>query len=147
MNGIRLTTSRVYLDANAVIHFIESAETPTAFVFDRARTGMVRIFTSERTLAEGLTPLRDDDQALVTAYEDFLKGDDLMAVVPIDRTISNASGNFRAVSGSRTPDSIHVATAMATQCALFISSDKRLKMSNRIERDAVEVADNLDLWT
>jgi hypothetical protein len=69
-----------------------------------------------------------------------------MTVVPIDRTILFQSANFRAVSGTQTPDSIHVATAMATHCDLFISSDKRLKMPDSILRLSVEDADRLDLW-
>ena len=147
MNGISVTTSRIYLDSNAVIRFIESAETTIGSVFDRARIGLVRIFTSELTLAEVLVaPFRNAEHELVAAYDEFLKGDDLMTVVPIDRTILFQSANFRAVSGTRTPDSIHVATAMATHCDLFISSDKRLKMPDSILRLSVEDADRLDLW-
>jgi predicted nucleic acid-binding protein len=72
MNGISVTTSRVYLDSNAVIRFIESAETTIAPVFDRARIGLARIFTSELTLAEVLVaPFRNAEHELVAAYDEF----------------------------------------------------------------------------
>ena len=147
MNGISLATSRVYLDANAVIRFIESAETAIGFVFDRARIGAARIFTSELTLAEVLVaPLRNGELEIVAAYEEFLRGDDLMRVVPIDRDILIRSANFRAMSGTKTPDSIHIATAVTMQCDVLISSDRRLRMPDGILRLSIEDADKLDLW-
>lgn len=138
---------RVYLDSDAVIRFIESREDAVASIFDMAGIGIVDIFTSELTLTEVLVvPLRDADDELVAYYKDFLRSDDFMTVVPIDRSILIQAAELRATTGGKTPDSIHIATAMVQGCVVVVSSDKRLKLPPGIVRIAAESVDNLDLW-
>ena len=145
--GLGPVPRRVYLDSDAVIRFIESKEDAISSVFDLAGEGIAEIFTSELTLAEVLVvPIRDGDDELVTYYKDFLMDDDTMTVVPIDRKILIQSAKLRAMSGGKTPDSLHVATAMVMGCTVMVSSDKRLKLPSGMVRIAVESADNLDLW-
>ncbi len=143
----RETPKKVYLDSDAVIRFIESQENSIASVFDMAGAGTAEIFTSELTPAEVLVaPVRDRDDELVAYDKDFLMDDDIMTVVPIDRKIRIQSAELRAMSGGKTPDSLHVATAMVTGCTVIVSSDKRLRLPSGMVRIAVESADNLDLW-
>jgi len=130
---------RIYLDTNFVIRFVESEDTSLLKVIERADSGLLELFTSELTLAEVLVgPFKSDDHALVAFYEEFLTTDDALQVVPIDRTILRATARIRAQLGTRTPDAIHCATALKTECSVFLSSDARLRMPSGLTQVALD---------
>ena len=132
----------VYLDTNFVIRFVESEDDALLHVIENAAAGLLNLFTSELTLAEVLVgPIKAGDQALATYYEEFLTSDEMLEVVPVDRTILQTTAKLRAEHGTRTPDAIHCATALITGCSVFLSSDNRLKMPPGIVRVALEDVD------
>lgn len=137
----------VYLDTNAFIRFMESEETHVINLFEMAGPGIVDLYTSELTLAEVLvSPLRDDDQKLVDAYDDFIGSDETLTVVPISRNILRQSADLRAKLGGKTPDSIHVATALASSCDVFVSSDQRLRLPDGLVRIPIDKAGSTESW-
>ena len=137
----------VYLDTNAFIRFMESEDAHVINLFEQARPGIVELYTSELTLAEGLvSPLRDDDQKLVDAYDDFISGDETLTVVAISRDILRQSAGLRAELGGKTPEPIHVAAALASGCDVFVSSDQRLRLPDGLVRIPTEPAGSMDTW-
>ena len=130
---------RVYLDTNFVIRFIESEDFGLLRVIEQAGAGLLKLFTSELTLAEVLVgPLKANDSALAAQYEAFLTTDESLEVIPIDRAILRESSRIRALYGGRTPDAIHCATALTAECASLLSSDSSFRMPPGLSRIALE---------
>lgn len=138
----------VYLDADAIIRFIEGPSDGLLFLIENAAENLVRLYTSEFTLAEVLVrPLREGQRDLVTLYEELLAGDDdLLTVVPVDRLVLRQSADIRASLGNKGPDAIHVATAVIAGCSVFISSDGRLKLPPALHRLRIDDVSKLDCW-
>ncbi|NBJ11769.1 type II toxin-antitoxin system VapC family toxin [Microvirga arsenatis] len=124
-----------YLDANAVIRFVESEDDGLLFLFEQAAAGLLQLVTSELTLAEVLVgPLKDGDQKLAGIYEEFLTSDETLEIRPVDRSVLRRSAEIRATLGNKGPDAIHIATALLTECSLFFSSDQRLRLPANLKQ-------------
>ena len=136
---------RVYLDTNFFIRFVEGSEPLLLRVVENGEFGRWRLVTSELTLAEVLVvPTRLDRQDLIAAYETLLAGDELVDVLPITREILRTSATVRATVGNKGMDAIHVATAVSSDCEVFLSSDTgiRLPPSMRlVTLEAIEAGD------
>jgi len=70
-----------------------------------------------------LKPLRESATALVSDYEDFLAAQHWLT---IDDSIFNRALDLRAHHGLKTPDALHLATAMQYGCNEFWTNDDRL---------------------
>lgn len=121
---------RYYLDTNVAISIIEASGTfgqaQRRFV-ERIDASEIVAMTSELTLAECLIkPLADKDAAAVKAYLTFLDGRPGFPVLPVSRDILLAAARLRADSAVKLPDAIHLATAQAAGCTVFLSNDRNL---------------------
>ncbi|KQT53871.1 MULTISPECIES: type II toxin-antitoxin system VapC family toxin [unclassified Aureimonas] len=126
---------RLYIDANVVIDFIEKSDRHLMILFAEAEARAVGLVTSELTLAEVIVqPLQRSEAWRVHVFEELLADRKLIEMLPIDRTILRRSAELRASIGGTTPDSIHVATALAAECDAIVSSDRRLKMPKPLHR-------------
>ena len=83
--------------------------------------------TSELTLAE-LKPFQLGREDAVSAYTNLVQHSDWLAVVPVDRSVLVETARQRATTGILMPDAIHVATALAAGCDVFLTNDRRLKL-------------------
>ncbi|MBO0905759.1 type II toxin-antitoxin system VapC family toxin [Jiella sonneratiae] len=138
---------RVYLDANALISFVENDHDTVVRVFEMVKPGLAELFTSELTLSEVLVgPLRQGDDALVATYDEFLVSDETLTVVPITRDILREAAELRAAIGNKTPDAIHVATAVARNCNVIVSSDERLRVPASAKRISANDVGDMDQW-
>lgn len=131
---------RLYLDANAFIQMIEGAdESHSLHVFGDAAKGFIELYTSEFTLAELLViPLRGHNNRLVVIYEELFASDKLLSVVPVDRSVLRHSAEVRATFGNKAADAIHIATALACDCPVFVSDDLRIKLPVELRRLSLE---------
>lgn len=127
----RLHGLTVYLDANILIYVVEGLFGFGAVVYDitRAIAGSdFHAVTSELSLAEVLVvPFRtgnDEDEA---TYMTMLSGRETIRVQPVESGILLDAARVRAETGSRLPDAIHLATARATRCDVFLTNDIRLR--------------------
>ena len=68
-------------------------------------------------------PLKNSDTFLLNAYEQLLLSGG-MRLIPISQLILRQAANFRATTNLKTPDAIHVATALSVSCNQFITNDK-----------------------
>lgn len=137
----------VYLDANALISFVENDQDKVVGVFDMVGPGMAELFTSELSLSEVLVgPLRQGDDTLAAIYEEFLVSDETLSVIPITRDILRQSARLRASLGNKTPDAIHIATALSCRCNVVVSSDQRLRIPAALTRIAATEVDDMDKW-
>ena len=120
----------VYLDTNPIIYLTEGnpdfkASIASLFAeFDRAGA---RLITSELALTETLVvPLRTGDVELVAAYERLF--DTFIEALPISREVLITAARLRAETpGLKTPDAIHLATAILADADAFVSGDSGIK--------------------
>ena len=116
---------RVYLDACVVIYLMENAapfsEKARQFL---ARNSDAHLCVSALVRMEViLKPLRESATALVSDYEDFLAAQHWLA---IDDSIFDRALHLRAHHGLKTPDALHLATAIHHGCKEFWTNDDRL---------------------
>lgn len=115
----------VYVDANAVIYAIERIEpyrTLLEPLWQAAHSGTVSVITSELTWLETLTkPLRDQDVQLAALFRAFLTAQEV-SLLPATLPLWEQAARLRGL-GLKTPDALHAATALAHQCALFVTND------------------------
>ncbi|MGH2523054.1 MAG: type II toxin-antitoxin system VapC family toxin [Anaerolineales bacterium] len=125
-----LTGQRIYLDTNIFIYALEGYPEfapMLAELFEAIDRGEVLAVTSELTLAETLVkPFIDASAERQQAYQQFLQSSHGLTLVPISRAVLIEAARLRAAHSFRLPDAIHLATARLTQCATFLSNDKRL---------------------
>jgi predicted nucleic acid-binding protein len=122
-----VTQRRIYLDTNAIIYYAEAHPTlgpPVDAILSAGAKDLLTIVTSELCLAEALVlPLRLDQRQLVEAYEKLLTSRPHFEVWPVSRAILVGCAELRAAQKIKTPDAIHVATALAANCSHLVSED------------------------
>ena len=96
-----------------------------------AEEGRCRLVCSILTLLEILVvPKRNGQEELCRRYREVFQSFPNLAVLALETEIAEIASDLRARYSVRTPDAIHIATAIRAGAAAFISGDGRL---NRIE--------------
>lgn len=117
-----------YLDASAIIYLVEG--TPdvrgavASLVAEAEQHAGRRIITSRLSCLEcRVKPLRDQDLALVETYDRFFSRPGL-TVFEVTRAVIDRATELRARLGFKTPDAIHLASAIEASVDLFITGDR-----------------------
>lgn len=124
----------VYIDANAFIKGFEfSAEQAKpvqellAALRDRPRFAV----TSELTLAELLAPATREGAFPLpvkrTLYLNLLVRSQLVDLRPVTRDVLMDTAELRQAAPHRLLDAIHIVTAVQSECAWFLTGDKRIR--------------------
>lgn len=140
MSAVRL----VALDTPVWIAFIEQKSAFLADVnplFESLKSGRIRMVTSSVGLIEILTgALLRSDELLARRAEEVLTGLDGSTIVPVTLEVARSAARLRAAYGLRTPDAIHLATAVAAEAAEFVTTDRRLARVKEIEVRVLKAA-------
>jgi predicted nucleic acid-binding protein len=132
--------SEAYLDACSIIYLTEGAPPWRGAVEARlnALPATSRIVTSRISRLECRSkPTRDRDAALLARYDAaFAKA----RVVEITATIVERATELRARYGFRSPDAIHLATAIDSGADVFITGDAPLARCTEITVDVLTPA-------
>jgi predicted nucleic acid-binding protein len=136
---------RLYLEAAPLIYYVEEnpkyvdkLEAIIAFIGDSP----VKAISSAITLTEVLShPMRLGRQDLIDKYRDILLESGSFRLVPVTTMIASSAASMRSRYSLRTPDALHLATAIEEACDLFITNDKGIK---RVTELQVLVLDELD---
>ena len=128
--------SRLYVDANILVHLVEHRDDLSKALvnlFTAQRAGRPFLATSELTLAEVLVgPYRERDDTLIDRYDAATISNDQFEIGPIVRPVLWCAAVLRSqYPVLRLPDAIHVSTAIGMRCSHFLTADKRL--ANRYE--------------
>ena len=120
--------SVVYVDTNAVIYTVERIA-PYFPLLDplwtAARRGEIHVISSDLLIVETLPgPLRAGDAAMEAIYRRVLFASTDLELVPISHAILEAAAQLRSLSGIRTPDAIHAATALSRGADIFVTNDR-----------------------
>lgn len=102
--------------------------------------------TSELTLLEVISgPYREDNDDLVNLYDGWILSNERLEVNSIARPVLWDATVLRATYAAlKTPDAIHIATAMRSGCTHFLTFDNRIRdryelMSPRYRRDSASI--------
>lgn len=118
--------TRLYLDTAPIIYAIEEHEiywTELQPIWAAFEAGEVQIVTSEISLLETLVqPIRDNNSKLADTYNELLTGSEIF-LVPVSTEILRAAAKLRANHNLKTPDAIHAATAIASNCDYLVAND------------------------
>jgi len=129
--------SRVYLDACTLIYLVE-VDAPFHTVATRAVARFrgdreARLVTSRLSRIECRTrPLREGQTSLLAKYEAFFARRRLIVAEVTPAVIERAT-DLRARYGFKTPDALHLATAIEERADLFLTGDDALARCAEIQ--------------
>ncbi len=113
-----------------VYHFEANAEFGPAAgrLLRAAEEGRCRLVCSVLALLEVLVvPKRRGETALCQRYREMFESFPNLSVVTLDARVAEIASDLRASHTVRTPDAIHLATALYAGAKAFVSEDGRLK--------------------
>ncbi len=113
-----------------VYHFEDNEELGPAAteIFRGAESGRHRLVTSVLSLMEELVlPKRRGMTALAERYREIFESFPNLTTVPIDAEVVEIASELRARHNLRTPDALHVATAIHSGADAFLSHDKAIR--------------------
>ena len=134
-----ISGKRVYVDTNILIYLFEGFEEYLPLLQELAEcvdSKEITLLTGEITLAEILVmPFNKDDTGAINLYTKALNDRKFIELVPTTQKVYIKTAFLRAtLSGMKTPDSIHVASAMEGKADVFISKDQGIKTPKGIEK-------------
>jgi predicted nucleic acid-binding protein len=132
---------RLYLDACALIYAVEGIHQFRVAVWEWIQRA---IADANGSIASSLLsrlecrvkPLRDGDHVLLAAFDAFL-GQRQLQLLPITPAIIETATDLRVRYNLKTPDSIHVATAMVHSADVFVTADAKLSRCSELRVEVV----------
>jgi predicted nucleic acid-binding protein len=129
----------IYADANVIIRLIEgdaAARTPLEARLLPLRGRGRYCLTSQLTRLECRTkPIRDGNASLLAIYDAFFISAEV-DVLPISVAVVDKATELRAALKLKTPDALHLATAILSGATSFLTGDKAL---DRCKEISVEI--------
>jgi predicted nucleic acid-binding protein len=112
-------------------------------VFDIVETTHILMCSSAITLTEALMkPIKAGDKALTEAYRQLLTRTNSIQLIAVTPILADKAAHLRAQYNLRTPDALHIATAIEARCDAFLTNDVRL---GRVKELRVMVLDELEI--
>lgn len=120
----------VAVDTAVFICFIEEEPRFLPLVlplFSEADEGKRELVTSALTLLEVLVvPYRAGNRQLAERYEQLLTRSRGIRMIELTRDQLRAAAQLRAATGAKTPDALHLVSALGAGCKTFVTNDRRL---------------------
>lgn len=121
------TSGSIYIDTSIVIYTIEGHPDYYSLLqplWLKFQLGEIEIISSELIIMEALVaPLKNANNYLVKDYEQLLLSEGIQ-LIPISQSVLKQAANLRARTKLKTPDAIHVATALSANCSQFLTNDQ-----------------------
>lgn len=118
----------VSIDTSPLIFFIEEHPTYGPLLdtfFEAVSRGEIQLITSAVTLLEVLVhPIRHDDEPLAQRYNDILLSSPHIATISVTPLTAQVAAELRAERNLKTPDAIHLATAITHKADAFLTNDR-----------------------
>lgn len=114
-------------------------------IFQIIEATQAEIITSVITLTETMMkPIQANDLPIIAAYRDLLTETDYVHLIALTSEFAEKAAHLRAKYNLRTPDALHVVTAIESGCDAFLTNDFGIK---RVTELRVLVLDELELDT
>lgn len=143
----QLKGKRVYFDTNPFIYFVEAHDIfyeAVKLIFQMVQDESIFAFTSEFTLTETLIkPYRDKDQGTIEAFEGLLIDSGYFYLLGATKETFLKAAQVGGETMMRTPDALHMTTALENNCDFFITNDKRIRDYGTVK--VIQVADILPI--
>lgn len=128
------------------IYFVEQHPTyidRVRTIFRQVNNGTPQAITSVITLTEVLVmPIQTGHTQYQQEYRDMLLNTANITTQPVSAPIAERAAHLRARYRLRTPDALHIATALVAGCDAFLTNDLALKRVTEIQ---VLALDDLEL--
>lgn len=99
-----------------------------AEIFQGAEDGHYSLVTAVLSLMEVLVvPKRRGLDDLADRYREIFESFPNLAVVPVDEAVIEIASSLRADHRLRTPDALHVATAIQSGATAFVTNDTKIQ--------------------
>ena len=130
--------SLVYLDACTIIYLVEGAQSVQQTVKTRLSQHQANALTTSRLsrLECRIGPLKNNATSLLSTYESFFSAAGLTIVELVADVIERAK-DLRATYGFKTPDALHLASAIEGKADIFITGDGKLARCKEIPVDVI----------
>lgn len=117
---------RYYLDAAPIIYLVEQRQ-PFAIAIrgKMAAVGIVPITSELARLECRAKPMRDGNQTLLQDFDDYF-ANSIIEMVSLRRDVIDRATEIRAQYNFKTPDALHLAAAVTSNCDVFLTNDQRL---------------------
>ncbi|HLX07190.1 MAG TPA: type II toxin-antitoxin system VapC family toxin [Thermoanaerobaculia bacterium] len=100
---------------------------PASALLAAVEQGRCRLVTSVISLMEVLViPKRRGMTELCRRYRELFSSFPNLTVQPVDEEVAELAAGLRAAHAIRTPDALHLATALRNQATAFVTEDRRL---------------------
>ena len=119
---------RVYLDSCIVIYLIQGPESLSVAVRSVLEDPQVLCISDLTRLECRVWPLREGDEELLAQFDGFFSSQDVERLAIQTDTFDLAT-ELRARHGAKTPDALHLATAILGGCDEFWTNDHRLTVA------------------
>jgi uncharacterized protein len=128
---------RYYLDAAPIIYLIEQSQPfATAIRSKLAAPGIVPITSELSRLECRVKPMRDGNQALLQDFDDYF-ANTIAEIFPLTRDVVDLATEIRAQYNFKTPDALHLAAAVISNCDVFLTNDQRLNRFTGISIETI----------
>lgn len=135
----------LYIDTAPFIYFIEQNVTyihRMRAIFRQVDIGNPKAVSSVITLTEVLAhPLRAGNRGLVQAYRNILLNSQYFLILPVTAVIAEQAAEMRSKYNLRTPDALHISSAISSHCDAFLTNDRGLLRVTELE---IILVDDLD---
>ena len=130
----------LYLDAGAIIYGIEGGSDLRKAVLTRvaqAESSGGAIMTSRLSRLEcRVRPLREGQSAMIALYDEFFLRRSLH-VADIGAAVIDLATDLRVRYGMKTPDAIHIATAIECGADLILTGDRAMSRCKEVKVELV----------
>jgi uncharacterized protein len=121
---------KLYVDANIIIYGYEADEPLRSAVMNRLARCCIdeggKLTTSVFSRLEcRVAPIRNGDANLLADYDEFFRGDSV-EILEVSRAIIDLATSLRAQYGFKSPDAIHLASAVVAGAQVFFTGDAAL---------------------
>jgi len=126
----------IYLDANVLIRLLEG-DLASRQPIEQRLAGETAFLTSQLTRLEcRCKPLREGNAPLLALYDQAFASRE-MQVIEIDGRVIDEATALRAAHNLKTPDAIHVASAVVAGATVFLTGDAKIAAISRIKVEVI----------
>ena len=127
-----LKGKKIYFDTNIFIYIIEGSIQYQRTIDELTRSIIKKDFeayTSYITLTEILPPLvKRANKDIISGTIEFIRGKGFFNLSSVHEEVCLQAGFLRGELGMKTPDALHVATAIHQGCTLFLTNDAGIRV-------------------
>lgn len=133
----KMAGQRVYIDTNVFIYFLSRHPTyfeASARVIHACAESSIFGFTGDAAVAEVMVgAYKHADPTLATRFKQFFAQRNFLTIAAHDAQIFDSAAQLVARGALKFIDALHMATAMHSQCAYFVTNDKGIKSGAHLE--------------